>query len=85
MPIRTTILLAAAPVLAATSGTPAAAAQYCAFYTSDGQNCGFSSLQQCAATVSGVGGFCFRAPGEGFVAQRGVPATAMGSPSRRSR
>jgi Protein of unknown function (DUF3551) len=84
MLLRIMILLAATTVLAAASA-PAAAAQYCAFYTSDGGNCGFSSLQQCSATVSGVGGFCFVSPGEGFVAQRGVPATAMGSPSRRSR
>jgi predicted S18 family serine protease len=84
MPLRIMMLLAATTVLAAASA-PAAAAQYCAFYTSDGGNCGFSSLQQCSATVSGVGGFCFVSPGEGFVAQRGVPATAMGSPSRRSR
>jgi predicted S18 family serine protease len=84
MLLRIMILLAATTVLAAASA-PAAAAQYCAFYTSDGGNCGFSSLQQCSATVSGVGGVCFVSPGEGFVAQRGVPATAMGSPSRRSR
>jgi hypothetical protein len=25
-----------------------------------GRNCGFSTLQQCQATVSGVGGFCER-------------------------
>jgi hypothetical protein len=85
MPLRIMMLLAATTVLAAASAAPAAAAQYCAFYTSDGGNCGFTSLQQCSATVSGVGGFCFASPGEGFVAQRGVPATAMGSPSRRSR
>jgi hypothetical protein len=84
MSLRIMMLLAATTVLAAASA-PAAAAQYCAFYTSDGGNCGFTSLQQCSATVSGVGGFCFASPGEGFVAQRGVPATAMGSPSRRSR
>jgi hypothetical protein len=85
MPLRIMMLLAATAVLAAASAAPAAAAQYCAFYTSDGGNCGFSSLQQCSAAISGVGGFCYASPGEGFVAQRGVPATAIGSPARRSR
>jgi Protein of unknown function (DUF3551) len=37
---------------------------WCAQYSGDvgGQNCGFNTLQQCRATVSGVGGFCFENP-----------------------
>jgi hypothetical protein len=37
---------------------------WCAQYSGDigGQNCGFSTLQQCRATVSGVGGFCIENP-----------------------
>ena len=37
---------------------------WCAQYNSGfgGQNCGFSTLQQCRASVSGVGGFCVPNP-----------------------
>jgi len=40
-----------------------AATQYpwCAVYTGDdggGTNCGFSTIEQCRATVSGIGGSC---------------------------
>jgi uncharacterized protein DUF3551 len=34
---------------------------WCAFYSGDGSggtNCGFLTLEQCRATVSGIGGFC---------------------------
>jgi hypothetical protein len=46
--------------------TPAAAANYpwCAYYGGTvgggGTNCGFTTFQQCLATVSGIGGFCDR-------------------------
>jgi hypothetical protein len=44
--------------------TPAAAAieyPWCAQYGwKGGRNCGFSSYQQCMATVSGIGGSCER-------------------------
>ena len=36
---------------------------WCAMYSGDGgggTNCGFLTLEQCRATVSGVGGFCAR-------------------------
>jgi hypothetical protein len=35
--------------------------KWCAIYSGargGAQNCGFDTLQQCRATVSGVGGFC---------------------------
>ena len=37
---------------------------WCAQYNTvaGGQNCGFSTLQQCRASVSGVGGFCVPNP-----------------------
>jgi len=37
---------------------------WCAQYSGNfgGRNCGFSTLQQCRATVSGVGGFCIKNP-----------------------
>ena len=42
---------------------PAAAIEYpwCAQYNGmggGGRNCGFSTIEQCMATVSGIGGFC---------------------------
>ena len=41
--------------------SPAAADPYkwCALYTGNhGMNCGFITIEQCRATVSGLGGFC---------------------------
>jgi Protein of unknown function (DUF3551) len=37
---------------------------WCAEYNNDhgGKNCGFATLEQCRATVSGIGGFCERNP-----------------------
>jgi peptidoglycan hydrolase-like protein with peptidoglycan-binding domain len=32
--------------------------RWCALYRNGSQNCGFSSLQQCRATISGIGGSC---------------------------
>jgi len=49
---------------AAAFALPAQAQNYpwCAYYGgapgSGGENCGFSTLAQCRATVSGIGGFC---------------------------
>jgi hypothetical protein len=45
--------------------TPARAQNYpwCAYYAGaggSGENCGFSTFQQCLATLSGMGGFCNR-------------------------
>jgi len=40
--------------------SPAVADPYkwCAVYRAGGSNCGFTTIDQCQATVSGVGGFC---------------------------
>ena len=36
---------------------------WCATYGSHGgTNCGFYSFEQCQATVSGIGGFCYQNP-----------------------
>jgi Protein of unknown function (DUF3551) len=56
--------LAALAVAAAGLLTSAGAANaeitypWCAQYQRDGRNCGFSTLEQCRATVSGNGGYC---------------------------
>jgi hypothetical protein len=64
MRFRITILA----VLGATALTPALAYEmpydpypWCAVYSGDGgggTNCGFLTIEQCRATVSGIGGFC---------------------------
>ena len=44
--------------------------KWCAVYSARGaSNCGFVTLEQCRATVSGIGGFCMRNP---FSAYRGA-------------
>jgi len=65
-----------ATLLAATATGSGAQAQnypWCAQYSGGGMdgamNCGFSTYQQCMATVSGIGGFCmenntYRPPAE---------------------
>jgi hypothetical protein len=59
--------LSAIAVLAG-NASPASAETYypwCARYGSDmggASNCGFSTLEQCLATISGIGGFCERNP-----------------------
>ena len=50
--------------IASTSVTPAMAEieyPWCAQYSGRGggsRNCGFSTIEQCRATVNGIGGFC---------------------------
>jgi Protein of unknown function (DUF3551) len=53
------IMIALSTVVGA-SAAPVMAAQYCASMTTGGKNCGFHTMQQCRAAVSGVGGFCSR-------------------------
>jgi hypothetical protein len=60
-------LLATVSLLVAVSAFDGAAAQnypWCARYAigqfDGGTNCGFVTLAQCQATVSGVGGYCTR-------------------------
>ena len=59
-----TSLLALAALVAAGSATPAAAASYpwCARYSTSGGECSFNTLEQCMATLSGIGGYCFQSP-----------------------
>jgi Protein of unknown function (DUF3551) len=67
-------------VAAAACGSPAQAQNYpwCAQYTGSmggSMNCGFTSFDQCMATVRGMGGFCvtntlYQPPGGGAPATR---------------
>ena len=54
--------LMAASIVAVAAPGPAEAmrseAGWCAIYPSGSENCGFYTQSQCAANVSGVGGFC---------------------------
>ncbi len=59
-------LLVLLGILAGTAaiGTRAVAQNYpwCAIYSKGGggENCGFTTFEQCMATVSGIGGFCMQ-------------------------
>jgi hypothetical protein len=49
----------AAVTLVFAAGTCADAAAWCAYYSDNaGTNCGFYTIEQCQAAVSGVGGYC---------------------------
>jgi hypothetical protein len=58
------LIVTIAAVTMSASARPAAAIEYpwCANYGGDdgggGTNCGFTTLEQCRATVSGTGGYC---------------------------
>lgn len=55
-----TIMTAAAVVLLPAAGS-ADPYKWCAVYSggwAGGTNCGFVTIEQCRATVSGIGGFC---------------------------
>jgi Protein of unknown function (DUF3551) len=56
------IIMTAAPLLLLATGDVAHAQNYpwCAQYgwRDGGRNCGFTTWQQCMATVSGIGGYC---------------------------
>ena len=59
--MRILLFMLAIAVAAAGIGTPAQAQNYpwCAEYAGFGsQNCGFTTIQQCMASLSGNGGFC---------------------------
>ena len=57
-----TLFAAAALLLASSAIQPAAAVEYawCAYYgdSNGGINCGFDTLEQCRAALSGNGGTC---------------------------
>jgi Protein of unknown function (DUF3551) len=59
-------ILAVAGAITGAMSTPAQAQNYpwCAYYGGmmggGGTNCGFTTFEQCMATVSGIGGFCDR-------------------------
>jgi hypothetical protein len=58
--MRTSLLAALAVAALPLSGTDARAAPWCAHYgTDNGTNCGFYTIEQCRAALSGVGrGYC---------------------------
>jgi hypothetical protein len=63
--VRTIFLIALAGTALALTGTDARAAPWCANYSPDnGTNCGFYTIEQCRAAISGVGGSCTPNPFE---------------------
>jgi hypothetical protein len=81
-------LFLSALALALLAGSPAKAERYypwCAWYDWSTYNCGFTSYQQCLATIRGVGGVCRpnQAPaprGRRSEAAPPNPGPVMGSP-----
>jgi hypothetical protein len=58
--LATTIIAAVAVVLMPAAGS-ADPYKWCAVYSGGrggGTNCGFVTIEQCRATISGIGGFC---------------------------
>lgn len=53
------------------AGHQSQAARWCAWSGPYTYNCGFYTLQQCRATVSGEGGWCAPNVREGYAAHRG--------------
>jgi hypothetical protein len=77
---------AAVLVVAAAASTRAEAQNYpwCAYYgRGDGTNCGFTTFEQCMATVSGIGGFCNI--NTQYVPPPGLRAPSPRGPSTRAR
>ena len=60
MRFRAKVIVAALLMIPAVLTQTPASASWCAQYSGDGgrESCGFSTFQQCQATVSGIGGFC---------------------------
>ena len=52
------IAVAALTTSAASARLASAGEAWCAYYDAWTYNCGFVTLQQCLATISGVGGIC---------------------------
>jgi Protein of unknown function (DUF3551) len=65
VPVRTIFLIALVGTALSYAGTEARAAPWCANYSPDnGTNCGFYTIEQCRAAISGVGGHCTPNPFE---------------------
>jgi hypothetical protein len=77
------ILALAATVLSLTGGNAAHAREYpwCARYDAWAYNCGFTTFQQCQATISGAGGICEHNPRAGSA--EAAPYSGKRKPVRR--
>jgi Protein of unknown function (DUF3551) len=60
MRFRAKVIVAALVMIPAALTQTPASASWCAQYSGGGggESCGFSSFEQCQASVSGIGGFC---------------------------
>jgi len=68
--MRTIVLVAIALIGMALTSTSAGAGSWCGTYRLGSTNCGYSSVEECMATVRGLGGFCQPNP---------FPGTAYGT------
>jgi len=77
-----TVVIAAAASMLFTVGVASADPyKWCAVYGGEdggGTNCGFVTIEQCRATVSGMGGFC--APNQFYTGPRNEPAKRARKP-----
>ena len=60
MRLRAKVMVAALVMMPAVLTQSPASAEWCAEYSGLGgtESCGFTSFEQCQASVSGIGGFC---------------------------
>ena len=84
--MRTIVPLLLALVGMSSTSTYADAGAWCATYRRGVSNCGYSSFEQCWATVLGLGGFCRPNPFPGTAYGTGAGTwNAPGSPRRYRR
>jgi hypothetical protein len=56
------VIVASSQLATVADARPFAGPRYCAQIRGGGENCGYYTFNQCLASVSGVGGFCYVAP-----------------------
>lgn len=79
-------VMAITAVLSANSASAEILYPWCAQYGTrgGGTNCGFSTLEQCQATVSGIGGFCRENPFYTEALARGTLTPREGTRRKKS-
>ena len=70
-------LLAVAVPATGYAGPKSQGTRYCAQYRGGGENCGFLSMQQCRAALSGNGGMCMVAAIQDPWIKKPAPVTPM--------
>ena len=55
-------IVASSQIATVADARPFAGLRFCARMTNGGENCGYYTFNQCLASISGVGGYCYVAP-----------------------